>query len=196
MRALLALCRGRGLRGQNRIATLALLLPLLIFEEQRRPGPAQMPLHVVSQHAQKNVRGHAILRAMPNRPHQQIHPFQTAESSLHFRQALVAPHRLFRRKPFGRLAGAHHINPIQFLFLLNRWHQTIPGKAALADFALKVLAHFVPPSTFPTFTPISFASSSFFFRRATSLLIFCKLFSVASSNACLLRLRSSSRNGL
>src|SRR5207253_1999376 len=36
MRALLALCRGRGLRGQNRIATLALLLPQPSASAQRK----------------------------------------------------------------------------------------------------------------------------------------------------------------
>src|SRR5438105_4010396 len=143
MRALLALRGIRGLGRQNRIAALALLPPLLILEQQRRPGPAQMPFHIVGQHTQKNVRRHSILGAMSNRPHQQIDSLQTLKSSFHFRQALVAPHCLVRRKSFHRLAGAQHINPVQLLFLLDRFRTTIPGQAALADFARKVFAHFV-----------------------------------------------------
>src|SRR5205823_8303440 len=87
MRALLDLGGIRGLGRQNGIATLALLPPLFILEQQRRPSSAQMPLHVVGQHAQKNMRRDAILTAMPNRPHQQIDPLQTAERPFYFRRS-------------------------------------------------------------------------------------------------------------
>lgn len=49
---------------------------------------AEMALHVVGQHAQKNVRRHAILRAMPNRPHQKIDPLQTPKSPFYFCRGL------------------------------------------------------------------------------------------------------------
>src|SRR6266566_610109 len=48
MRELLALRGGRGLCRQNWIPMLALLAPLFILEQLRRPSSAQVPFHVVS----------------------------------------------------------------------------------------------------------------------------------------------------
>lgn len=60
-----------------------------------------MPFHVVGQQVQKNMRGHAILTAVTNRPLQQVDAFQSAENALHLRQAFVAAHRIFGRQAPG-----------------------------------------------------------------------------------------------
>src|SRR5487761_1213354 len=116
------------------------------------------------------MRRDPVLGAMPNRPHQQIDPFQAPKGALDFRQTLVAAYRVFGGETLGGLARAQPIKPDQLRLLHDR--------------------------TLPTFTPISAAARGFFFRRATSLPIFAKLFSVASSSASRLRLRSTSSSGL
>src|SRR5437660_8884283 len=127
---------------------------LFLFQDTAPTEIYTLSLHdalpiLVGQHAQKNMRRDAILTAMPNRPHQQIDPLQTAESPFYFRQALVAAHRLFRRELLDRFARSQHINPIQLLFLLDRFRTTTPGETALADFAREVLAHFVASQHLP-----------------------------------------------
>src|SRR5580658_1079308 len=73
---------------------------------------AHVPLHVVSQHAEKDMSADAIGLAMVDRAHVQVYSFQAAKGSLHTRQALVVAHRLLTGQRFGGDVGANDINAI------------------------------------------------------------------------------------
>ncbi len=89
----LGLRRGRALGWRHRIARgLGGLLG--VGEHQFAPGLAHVPLDVVRQHAQQDVRAHPIGQAMVDRPHLQVHRLDGAERPLHVGQRLVAAHAL------------------------------------------------------------------------------------------------------
>src|SRR6201988_1595662 len=141
----LLLGRFRRLRWPDRIPSFPFLSPLLIFEQNRRPGSTQMPFHVVGQQAEKKMRRHPLRGAMVNRSHPQLNPFQAAKSALDFRETLVASHSRLRREALLRLAGANHVDPIQLRFLWDGLFSTLPLETPLADRVVEVLTHFVAP---------------------------------------------------
>ena len=65
-----------------------------------------MPFHIISQHTDKDVGLHMVLRMMPDRTDQQIDPLKTSESTLHLRKILIAPYGVFVKGSLtpGRLA--------------------------------------------------------------------------------------------
>ena len=63
-----------------------------VGEHQLTPGLAHVPLDVVGEHAQEDVRAHAIGRAVMDGAHLQIDGFERAEGTLDAGQRLVVPH--------------------------------------------------------------------------------------------------------
>ncbi len=82
VRLLLEAHRLRGSGGRYRIAALPVHDQLLILKQQRFPCPPQVPLDVGGQEAQQNVRPYSVGRAVMNRPHHEIDPFETPERLL------------------------------------------------------------------------------------------------------------------
>src|SRR5215469_8235786 len=143
--ALLLLGRYRGLRRRDRIPSFPFRSALLIFEQDRRPGSTQVPFHVVGQQAEKNMRRHPLRRAMVNRSHPQLDPFQAAKGALYLRKTFVASYGRLGRKVLLRFAGANHVNSIQLRLLLDGLFPALPPQTALAYRVREVLAHLVVP---------------------------------------------------
>ncbi len=93
--------------------------PGFVFERQRRPGLDHVPLHVIGQHAEEDVRLDTAFGPMADRAHLQIDTFQCAECPLHFGQPLMVEHRLFGRHVGCLDAGADHIETVQRGFCCN-----------------------------------------------------------------------------
>ena len=67
---------------------------VLIGEQERAPGLEHVPLDVVGQQAEEDVRPHPRLEAVVDRPHLEVHGLERPEGPFHLAEALVAPHRL------------------------------------------------------------------------------------------------------
>ena len=70
----------------------------ILGQQQGFPRLAQVPLHVVGQHAEKYVGADAILEPVVDGPDLEVHVFEAAEGALHLGQRLVG---------LSRLLGAH-----------------------------------------------------------------------------------------
>ena len=62
---------------------------LFIFEQQWRPGFTQVPLDVVGQHREQDVRAHALLEIVMDRPNFQVDALERAKGPFNTRQLLV-----------------------------------------------------------------------------------------------------------
>ena len=116
---------------------------LLVLEQQRLPRLAQVPLHVVGQQAEQDVRPHSVGRAVVDRAHQEVDPLEAPERLLHQGQSLVRPHPVGGRQPRGRLAGPDHIDTIQKLFIFDRVFLASPPQMTVADRQSKMFGHLV-----------------------------------------------------
>ena len=143
VRLLLQPRRLRGLRRRHRVAARPVLGQVLVLEQQRLPRLTQVPLHVVRQQAQQDVRPHPVGRAVVDRPHQQVDPLEAPERLLHQRQPLVRPHPVGGRQPLGRLAGPDHIDPIQQLFFGDLILLAGPLQRPVPDRQGEMLGHLV-----------------------------------------------------
>ena len=103
MRRLLLPHRVRWLGRSHGITDRAIAVQLLILEQQRSPGPTEVPFHVVRQDTDQDMRTHPRLQPVMDRPHQQVDPLQAPERLLHQRQPLVRPHAVGGRQTIGRL---------------------------------------------------------------------------------------------
>jgi hypothetical protein len=61
-----------------------------------------MPLHIISQHADKDMGPHMVSCMMPDRRDQQIDSLQTPESTFHLCEILIAAYSVFHRKTLSR----------------------------------------------------------------------------------------------
>jgi hypothetical protein len=156
-----------------------------------------VPLRVVRQHAQKNVRPHMILDAVVNGANPQVDPLQAAERTLHLRQSLVAADRVLGRAAALEFAGAHHGDTIQSRCAPDRLFAPAPRKPPLAMVSEeKCLPTLKLPSTRPAFNAISASPSGVRVPRFTSAAIFSKSFSLVPISSCRLRRSSSASSGL
>src|ERR1035437_6927666 len=99
------------------------------------------------------MRRHALFGAMPNRPHQQINPLQTAKRPLDFRQTLVTAPGVFRREALDGFAGAQHINPVQLRFPIDGILAATPSETSFADLTSEMLTHLIAPQDLADFQP-------------------------------------------
>ena len=147
--------RGGALRGGDRIAAGFGRL-MLISEQQRTPSLDHVPLDVVSEHAQKDMRAHASFPTMADGPHFEIERLQGAERPLDLAQALVAEHRVRSAQARGGDTGADHVQAIERCFggdlvLIDR-----EAEVRRADVERVVLGHLVlVDETLPMRTPMA-----------------------------------------
>ena len=81
-----ALCLFGGQRLAHRIGRHG---RLLVFEQQWRPGFAQMPFDVVGKHRQQDMCAYTSFKIVANRLDFQIDAFERAKSALHARELFV-----------------------------------------------------------------------------------------------------------
>ena len=103
----------RALGRRHRIALALLLRRRLVGEQQRLQSLAHMPLHVISQHAEEDVRLDATFEAVTDRTHVQVDTFQCAERALDIGQPLVVEHSLLGAHVGFGDAGADHVETIE-----------------------------------------------------------------------------------
>ena len=104
-----------------------------------------VPLHIIGEHAEEDVRPDARFQPMTDRPHVQIDTFQRAEGALHLGQPLVVEHGLLSRHVAARHAGADHVEAIERC--LGRDASLIDAERERAglDVELEVLGDLVLP---------------------------------------------------
>src|SRR5262245_38352324 len=149
MGLLLRLRRLRWLRRLDRVTFLPVVRQFLVGIQQRRQRLPHMPLDVVRQKAQKQVRAHTRIDTMMNRPHAQVQPLEATEGLLHLRQALVRADTIGRRKGFGPLTCADHIDPVELFLAFDRRCGTRPTETAVGDLQPEVLGHLVTAHHLP-----------------------------------------------
>ena len=83
--------RSAGGRAQGGLddSVVRMAAAVLVFEEVGRPGLAQVPFHVIGQHAEKDVRTHAPGQAMMDGPDAQVDGLEGAEYLFGMGQRLV-----------------------------------------------------------------------------------------------------------
>src|SRR5678816_1994033 len=70
---------------------------------------AHVPFQVVGEHAEKDMRAHAIGEPVIDRPHVQINGLDAAEGALDLAERFVAAYGCRIVQHVGRQAGAHYI---------------------------------------------------------------------------------------
>ena len=91
--------RAGALSRRHRIA-LELGGLILVGEQQWPPGLDHVPLDVIAQHAQEDMRTHSALESVMDRADLQVHGFQGTERTLDLGERLVTAHGLGRRDLF------------------------------------------------------------------------------------------------
>ena len=119
-------------------------LQVLVIEQQRGQRPAQMPLHVIRQQTQEQMRPDPRLRPVSDRTDLQVHRLERSEGPLDVRQVLVAAHHLGRRQPIVGFAGAQDIKAVQLRFAGDGFGPPRVLEAPVFDLQLEVLGHLVP----------------------------------------------------
>ena len=76
------------------------------MEQERRQHLAQMPFDVIGEHAQEDMRAHAIGGPVANGPDFQIDGLHRAEGPFHAREILVGLDRMRGAEILGRHAGS------------------------------------------------------------------------------------------
>ena len=89
------LCGRAGQRLSYGVASQPLNGEFVVLEEHTGKCAPQVPLHVVRQHAQKDVRLDMRFRSMVDRAQTEVYSLQAAECPLHLRKTLVCPHGVF-----------------------------------------------------------------------------------------------------
>ena len=193
---LLCLGRCRRLSRLDRVAFAPILLQFLVGIQQRRQGPPHLPLDVVGQKAQKQMGAHARIDPMMNRPHAQVQPLEATEGLLHLRQALVSADAISRRKGFGTLTRADHVDAVELFLALDRRFVARPIESAVGDLQPEVFSHLVAAQHLPGLETDRRGRQRFLGARRTSASSRRKSAVVASSNRRRFRWRRSANSGL
>ena len=81
----------------NRIPSPPRPLKLSVGEQQWFQSLAHVPLYVVGEHTQKQMRSYMILTVVPNWADQDLQPLQGPVHPFHPREVAVLPHRFHGR---------------------------------------------------------------------------------------------------
>src|SRR5215475_12027649 len=109
-------CCLRALGRCHRIAFTRLICIRLVLECQRCPGLDHMPLHIVGQHTDENVRLHAAFEAMADRAYAQVNTFQGSVPALDLRQPFVVEHGPLGAHVRFVNASADHVKTVKRRF--------------------------------------------------------------------------------
>src|SRR5262245_27364889 len=92
---------------------------ILVGKHQFLPGLAHVPLDIVGEHAQENVRAHTGLETMMDGPDLEIHGLERAKRPFHRAQSLVVAHDITAaHRPLGD-ARTDNIDAIERRFGSN-----------------------------------------------------------------------------
>jgi len=110
-------------------------------EQERRQHLAQMPLDVIGEHAQEDMRAHAVGGPMANGADFQIDGFHRAEGLFHSGEILVCLHRMRGTEVLSRHTGANDIDAIELGLGRDLIDLAGPSEVAIADVEGEVLGH-------------------------------------------------------
>ena len=102
-----------------------------------------MPLDLIGQHAEQDVRTDSGLKSMVDGADMQVERFHGAECPLDFRERLVAAHRLGGVHLFFGHTGADDVDAIESRFGGNLLGESMEREAALFDGNGEELGHLV-----------------------------------------------------
>ena len=109
----LGVCRGRALGLLDHRGALSFGSGrVVVVEQERLEGLAHVPLDVVGEHAQEDVRPHPVGAAVVDRPHLQVDRLERPKGALDLRQVLVGAHGLRGVELFGLDVGTHDIEAV------------------------------------------------------------------------------------
>ena len=83
-----------------------------VVEQHRRQALTHVPFEIVGQHAEEDMRAHAIGQPVIDRPDLEIDGLDAAERPLHQGEGFVAAHRGRVVERLGGQAGAHDVDAI------------------------------------------------------------------------------------
>jgi hypothetical protein len=129
---------GRGHDGRPLGLTRRLVV---VIEQHRGQCLAQVPLDIVGQHAEKNVRTHPLGEAVADRADVEIHCFEAAKGPLDCRQTLLGVHRAGGTEQVEGDAGAEHVEAIEGGFGHNTGGVAGIEQRFVGDLKAEVLAH-------------------------------------------------------
>ena len=138
-----AQCRNGALRGCHRVA-LRLGFQFFIRKQQCTPGFPHVPLDIVGQHAEQDVRTDSRLQPMVDGADMQIERFHGAERPFDFGKSLVAAHRLGRVHLLLGHAGADDVDAIERGFGGDRGDVAGELQIVVGDGELEVLGDLAP----------------------------------------------------
>ena len=90
---------------------------VVVVEQERLEGLAHVPLDVVGEHAQQDVRPHPVGAAVVDQAHLQVDGLEGPKGALDLRQVLVGAHRLRGIELFGLDVGTNDVEPVELLFV-------------------------------------------------------------------------------
>src|SRR6201987_4038769 len=166
-----------------------------LVEQHRGEAPAHVPLQIIGQHAEQDVRADPWRGPMKHRTQLEIDGLQRAEGVLDAAETFVGAHCRGGVGLRGWQIGADHIDAVE---------RGLGGDAAGVWAKLKVssvmliwkcLAMWRRPSTAPTAWPIAAAPRSGRRARCTWAAMRASSFSVAANSSARLWARSSASNG-
>ncbi len=127
----------------------------VVVEQQRCQRPTQVPLNVVDEYAQEDVRPHPAGQAVVERPDLELGRLEAAEGALHRGQALVGEHGGGRSQRVGRHRGAQdprvrlrrpegRLEAVERRLLGERGLITREAQVLVGDGEAEVLGHLAP----------------------------------------------------
>ena len=139
---------------------VALACLIGVGEHQLAPGLAHVPLDVVGEHAQEDVRAHPIGGAVVDRAHLQVDRLERAERALDVGQRLVVAHAVGGVHLRGGDRGADDVDAVQRGLGGDALALAREGEASSPMVSSKCLATLYWLMTLPTRRPIASAPLS------------------------------------
>ena len=152
LRRWLGLCHGIAAGPRRREVVLGV--------HERRERPAHVPFDVVGEHAQEDVRLHAVRGAVVDGPYEDVHPLEGAEGLLDIAERLVCSDHVRGGQPVRRLARADDVDAVKRLFPPYRVFVPGEGEVPVRDLDRKVIGHLVTGDAAPDLLPELAVSTS------------------------------------
>jgi len=110
-----------------------------------------MPLHVVREETEEDMRFHVICGPVPDGPYEQIEPLQAPEDPFDLGKVFVGADRVLSGEFFFRFARPDHIDAVKGFFPLDRFLFPGKGEGSFPDGQAEVFAHLKPLEHVPHF---------------------------------------------
>ena len=116
---------------------------VVVVEQERLEGLAHVPLDVVGEHAQEDVRPHPVGAAVVDRAYLQVDGLEGPKGALDLRQVLVGAHGLCGIEVFGLDVGTDDVEPVELLLVSDPGFVALEREGLVGDGGDEVLGDLV-----------------------------------------------------